>query len=136
MYVEFHELYPLQLLLLTLTFKISGFNVKCKFAFSFIAGIPYFSWSKRARSIATPVIFIDLQYFFFREKMEEIWLSPMTKAPTPTEKATWQHQKRHQNFDYTTIADRLRAVSWSNNSHPTGVVKPVYERSTFPLTAK
>ena len=28
--------------------------------------------------------------------------------------------------DYTTIADRLRAVSWSNNSYPTGMVKPVY----------
>ena len=40
-----------------------------------------------------------------------------------------------KNFDYTTIADRLRTVSWSNRSYPTGVVKPVYERSTFPLTA-
>ena len=28
------------------------------------------------------------------------------------------------------------AVSWSNGSHPTGVVKPVYERSTLPLNAK
>ena len=29
-------------------------------------------------------------------------------------------QKRHKkNFHYTTIVDRLRAVSWSNNSHPT-----------------
>ena len=37
--------------------------------------------------------------------------------------------------DYTTIADRLRTVSWSNNRHPTDVVKPVYERSTLPLTA-
>ena len=27
-------------------------------------------------------------------------------------------------------------ISWTNNSYPTGVVKPVYERSTFPLTAK
>ena len=44
-------------------------------------------------------------------------------------------KKRHQNFDYTAIADRLRTVSWSNSSYPTGVVKPVYERSTFPLTA-
>ena len=51
-------------------------------------------------------------------------------------KTTWQHKKRHQNFDYTTIADRLRTVSWSNSSHPTGVVKPVYERSTFQITAK
>ena len=36
---------------------------------------------------------------------------------------------------FLTITDRLRTVSGSNNSHPTGVVKPVYERSTFPLTA-
>ena len=50
------------------------------------------------------------------------------------QQATWQHKKHHQNFDYTTIADRLRTVSWSNSSYPTGVVKPVYERSTFPLT--
>ena len=50
------------------------------------------------------------------------------------QKATWQHKNATKNFDYTTIADRLRTVSWSNSSHPTGVVKPVYERSTFPLT--
>ena len=31
------------------------------------------------------------------------------------------------------IADRL---SWSNSSHPTGMVKAVYERSTLQLTAK
>ena len=61
----------------------------------------------------------------------------MTKAPTPTEKS-----KKHRdniknatkNFDYTAVADRLRTVSWSNSSHPTGVVKPIYERSTFSLT--
>ena len=35
------------------------------------------------------------------------------------------NQKRHQNLDYATIADRLRTSSWGNNSHPTGVVKPV-----------
>ena len=50
------------------------------------------------------------------------------------QKATWQHKNATKTFDYTTIADRLRTVSWSNSSHPTGVVKPVYERSTFPLT--
>ena len=50
------------------------------------------------------------------------------------QKATRQHKNVTKNFDYTTIADRLRTVSWSNSSHPTGVVKPVYERSTFPLT--
>ena len=48
-----------------------------------------------------------------QEKKEEIWLSPLTKNPTPTEKS-----KKHRdniknatkNFDNTTIADRLRAV--------------------------
>ena len=45
-------------------------------------------------------------------------------------------QKCHQNFDYTAIADRIRKVSWGNDSHPTGVVKPVYEIPTFPLTTK
>ena len=58
-------------------------------------------------------------------KKTEVWLNPMTKAPTQTEKfqkTTLQHKKRHPNFDYITIADQLRMVSWSNNSHPTGVV--------------
>ena len=73
-----------------------------------------------------------------QEKKENIWLGPMTKAPTPTEKAKQQRdsiKNATKNFDYTTIVDRLRTVSWSNSSHPTGVVKPVYERSTFPLTS-
>ena len=39
-------------------------------------------------------------------------------------------------FDYTAIADRLTAVSWSNNIDPTGVVKPVYGSLTSPLTTK
>ena len=62
----------------------------------------------------------------------------MTKAPTPPEKPTKQRdniKNASKNFDYITIADRLRTVSWSNTSHPTGVVQPVYERPTFPLTA-
>ena len=40
-----------------------------------------------------------------------------------------------KNFHYTSISDWLRTVSSSNSSHQTGVVKPVYERSNFPLTA-
>ena len=35
------------------------------------------------------------------------------------------NHRRHQNFDYTTIAERLSTVSWSNYCHPTGVVKPI-----------
>ena len=52
----------------------------------------------------------------------------MTKTPTPTEKSKKQRdniKNATKNFDYTTIADRLRTVSWSNSGHPTGVVKPV-----------
>ena len=75
-----------------------------------------------------------------QEKKEEIRLSPMTRAPTLTEKSKTQREntKCHQNIDYTTIAHRLRKVSWSKDSHPTGVVKPVYgiPIATFPLTTK
>ena len=52
----------------------------------------------------------------------------MTKAPTPTEKSkkqNCQHKNAIKNFNYITIADRLGTVSWSNDSLPTGVVKPV-----------
>ena len=42
----------------------------------------------------------------------------MTKAPTSTEnpKRNVTTQKRHQEFDYTAIAYRLRTVSCINNS--------------------
>ena len=82
--------------------------------------------------------FGHLHVWSTREK-EEIWLSPMTEALTPTEKSKKQRDNTKnatKNFDYTTIADRLRTVSWGNDSHPAGVVKPVYGIPTFPLTAK
>ena len=50
------------------------------------------------------------------------------------QKASWQYKNATKNFDYTTIADRLRTVSRSNISHPTGVVKRVSWAPTFPLT--
>ena len=81
---------------------------------------------------------IRLSQINTREK-EEIWLSPMTEALTPTEKFKKQRDNTKnatKNFDYTTIADRLRTVSWGNDSHPAGVVKPVYGIPTVPLTAK
>ena len=59
------------------------------------------------------------------EKKEEIWVSPMTKALTSTEKS----QKQRDNTKTPpkisikfTIADRLRMISWGNDSHPTVVV--------------
>ena len=68
-----------------------------------------------------------------REK-EDLWQKPYTHRKI--QKATWQHKNATKNFDYTTIADRLRTVSWGNDSNPTGVIKAVYGIPTFPLTAK
>ena len=52
-----------------------------------------------------------------------LWQKPLHPQTNPKSNVTIQ--KRHQkNFNYTTIADRFRTVSWCNNSHPTGVVKP------------
>ena len=65
-----------------------------------------------------------------------MWLRPMTKAPTLTGKSKKERDNTktlQTNFNYTTIADRLRAVSWSYDSHKTGVVKPVCE---IPLIAE
>ena len=50
-------------------------------------------------------------------KKENIWLSPVTKAPKPTEKSK-KHRDNIKNFDYKTTADRLRTVIWSNSSKP------------------
>ena len=55
------------------------------------------------------------------EKKEEIWLSPKTEAPILKEKSKKQRdnvKNDTKNFDYATIADRLRTVSRSNNSLP------------------
>ena len=60
--------------------------------------------------------------------------SPHTNEKLQKSKTTTQI--RHQKLDYTTIANRLRTVSWSNNIHQNGVVKPDNEIPTFRLTAK
>ena len=49
------------------------------------------------------------------EKKEEIWLSPMTNAPTLTEKSKKQRdniKNATKNFDYTTIADDYKEFTW------------------------
>ena len=64
---------------------------------------------------------------------------PYDRSPYTDRKSKKQRDNTKnatKNFDYTTIADRLRTVSWGNDSHPAGVVKPVYGIPTFPLTAK
>ena len=95
--------------------------------------------SVQCRAVLSWVYNVNVVTFLFsfgrQEKKEEIWLSIMTKAPTPTEKiqkATWQDK----NAIKTTIADRLRTVSWINNSNLTGVVKQVYEHPAFPLSTR
>ena len=63
----------------------------------------------------------------------------MTKAPTLTEKSKKERdniKNATKNFDYSTIADRLRTVSWSTAVTPLLLLNRVYERPTFPLTAK
>ena len=74
-----------------------------------------------------------------REKRRDLTQS-YDKSPTPTEKSKKQRdntkKNSNKNFDHTTIVDRLRAVTWSNDSHPTGVVKLVYGIPTFPITTK
>ena len=63
------------------------------------------------------------------DKKEEIWLSRMTKAPTPTEVSKGLGDNTNnatKKFNYTAIADRLKTVSWSNYSHPTGVLCRFY----------
>ena len=59
------------------------------------------------------------QIYIEREKKEEIWLSPMTEAPTPTEMPKGQNDIVNTNnatkkFDYRAVADCLRTVSWRN----------------------
>ena len=74
-----------------------------------------------------------------KEKGRDLTQSYDKKTPLHPQtipKGNLTTQKRHQKFDYTLIADRLRTVSWSNNSHPTGVAKPIYGIPTFPLTTK
>ena len=73
----------------------------------------YFFWLKCFLHIGQ-----NVPNIYFKEKKKEIWPSPMTKPPIPTEnsKTKGQHTNATKNFDYTTIADRLRTVSWSNKS--------------------
>ena len=39
------------------------------------------------------------------------------------QKAKWKHKNATKNFNYTTIADRLRTVSWSDDINLTGNIR-------------
>ena len=64
----------------------------------------------------------NMETIIAKEK-KEIWLGPMSEESSTS---NWQHKHATKNFDYTTIADRIWTVNWSNNSQLTGVVNPVY----------
>ena len=79
-----------------------------------------------------------LQFWNPRQKGRDLTQS-YDKSPythRKTQKSTWQHSNATKNFDYTTIADRLRTVSWGNSSVPIGVAKPVNGIQIVPLTAR
>ena len=57
-----------------------------------------------------------------------------TLIPIEIQKPMDNTKNATKNVDYITIADRRSAVSWSNNSHRTGVDNWVYGYQTIPLT--
>ena len=61
-----------------------------------------------------------------------LWQKPLHPQKNP-KKQRDNIQKATKNFDYTTIVDQLRTVSWSNSSHPTGVVKPIFIKTHIKL---
>ena len=59
----------------------------------------------------------DHHFYVYSEKQRKrkwsdsvLWKNPYTHREIQT--ATWQHKNATKNFDFTTIADRLRTVSW------------------------
>ena len=61
-----------------------------------------------------------------------LWQKPLHPQKNPKRQSD-NTKKATNDFYITTIADRLKMVSWCNNSHPTGVIKQVYEWSTLNL---
>ena len=71
-----------------------------------------------------------MSFFILRGQKEDIWLSPMTKAPTPAEMSKGQSENTNnvtKKVDYTADADR----PWSNYGLPNGVVNR-FTGPTFP----
>ena len=79
------------------------------------------------------------QFWLHGGKKEGIWPSPMTKALTP-QKTPKKQSDNVKTPPKSSITQRLRTDLKRpvivTDSHPTGVVKPVYGIPTFPLTTK
>ena len=65
-----------------------------------------------------------------------LWQKSLHRQKNPNSNYCDNAKRPRKNFDYTTIADRLKTVSWGNDSHPTCVVKPVYGIPTSPTYHK
>ena len=59
-----------------------------------------------------------------------------TLHPQKNPNSNMTAQNHHHKLRNTTIADRLKTVSWSNDRYYTGVIEPVYGIPTFQLTEK
>ena len=93
------------------------------------------------RRYARNCIVVSISHFLYLDVTTIIKGRDLTQSydkspihPQTNPKRNVRTQKRHQNFDNTTIADWLRTISWGNDSHPTGVVKPVDGIPILPLT--
>ena len=60
----------------------------------------------------------------------------MTNTPTTTKTKQSDNTNATKNFDQSKTVDRLGTVNFSNDSHQTGVVKPVLGIQILQLTAK
>ena len=73
----------------------------------------------RPRILCTRVILIVSEKKRKRSS-SVLWQKPLYQQKCQTGKVTTQ--KRYQNVQYTAIMDRLKTVSWSNYSHPAGLI--------------
>ena len=70
-----------------------------------------------------------------QEKRKEIWCNMTNTLKRQTMHIVNVTQRRYKTFDYTTITDRLRTVSWSDNIHLTGLVNLGFKGRTCSLPA-
>ena len=59
----------------------------------------------------------------------------MTNTPKRKKRIGDIKDRRYKAFDYTVISNRLRTVSWNDNSYPTSVVTQKLKAQRFPLPA-
>ena len=55
-----------------------------------------------------------------RDVTHALWQMSLYNVQAEYKNIKREHKDATHSVDYTTIADRLRVVSWSNYSHPTG----------------